>query len=126
FQVAVDKLEGLVVERLFELTKANVSQTGYKMRMHIYKALQSRSKAIQRALKVYNDAALTLDPPRPNLTWSQIVEYMTLAKFELLRSGARDDICNLDWAKARHREAGICQLKIFHAQEELQRLNIKH
>ncbi|KAF8525694.1 hypothetical protein JB92DRAFT_2542029, partial [Gautieria morchelliformis] len=84
FQVVVDKLEGLVVQGLFELTKANVSQTGYKMRMHISKALQSRSKAIQRALKAYNDAALTLDPPRPKLTWSQIVEYTTLAEFELL------------------------------------------
>ena len=28
YQVAVDKLEGLVVQRLFELTKANVSETG--------------------------------------------------------------------------------------------------
>ena len=28
YQRAVDKLEGLVVQRLFELTKANVSQTG--------------------------------------------------------------------------------------------------
>ena len=28
YQRAVDKLESLVVQRLFELTKANVSQTG--------------------------------------------------------------------------------------------------
>ena len=28
YQCAVDKLEGLVVQRLFELTKANVSQLG--------------------------------------------------------------------------------------------------
>lgn len=28
FQLAVDKLEGLVVQRLFELTKANASETG--------------------------------------------------------------------------------------------------
>jgi len=28
YQVAVDKLEGVVVQRLFELTKANVSETG--------------------------------------------------------------------------------------------------
>ena len=28
FQRAIDKLEGLVVQRLFELNKANVSQTG--------------------------------------------------------------------------------------------------
>ncbi|KAF8525695.1 hypothetical protein JB92DRAFT_2542778, partial [Gautieria morchelliformis] len=29
------------------------------------------------------------------------------------------------WAEARHRETGICQLKILRAQEELQRLNIE-
>ncbi|KAF8510448.1 hypothetical protein JB92DRAFT_3083613 [Gautieria morchelliformis] len=112
YQVALDKLEGLVVQRLHELTKANVSQTGYKLRMHISKALQTRSKAIQRALKAYNDAALALDPPRQKLTWSQIVEYTTLAEFELLHSGARQDIRNLDWAEARHREATICHLKM--------------
>jgi hypothetical protein len=140
YQLAVDKLEGLVVQRLFELTKANLSQTGkrhrflgthtnlfigYKLRMHISKALQTRSKAIQRALKAYNEAALRLDPPRPKLIWSQIVEYTTLAEFELLRSGAREDIRNLDWAEMRHREASTCHLKILRAQEEIERLNIE-
>ncbi|KIJ52905.1 hypothetical protein M422DRAFT_88880, partial [Sphaerobolus stellatus SS14] len=54
FQLAVDKLEGLVVQRLFELTKANASETGYKLRTHINKAIKSRSKACQRALRAYN------------------------------------------------------------------------
>ncbi|KAF8580520.1 hypothetical protein K439DRAFT_1519701 [Ramaria rubella] len=88
YQCAVNKLEGLVVQRLFELPKANVSRTGYKQRTHISKALKARSKTIQRVLQAYNKAALTLDPPCPNLTWSQIVEYTTIAEFELLRIGA--------------------------------------
>ncbi|KAF8515111.1 hypothetical protein BU17DRAFT_68059 [Hysterangium stoloniferum] len=46
FQLAVDKLEGLVVQHLFELTKANVLETGYKLRNQIAKAIKTRSKAI--------------------------------------------------------------------------------
>ncbi|KAF8498309.1 hypothetical protein BU17DRAFT_72352 [Hysterangium stoloniferum] len=46
FQLAVDKLEGLVVQHIFELTKANVSETGYKLRNQIAKAIKTRSKAI--------------------------------------------------------------------------------
>ncbi|KAF8580833.1 hypothetical protein K439DRAFT_1355894, partial [Ramaria rubella] len=125
YQRAVDKLEGLVVQRLFELTKANVSQTGYKQRTHISKALKSRSKAIQQALASYNTAALTLDPPRPKLTWAQIFEYTTVAEFELLRTGAREDIQNLAWADARNQEAMICHLKMVQAEEEITRLNIE-
>ncbi|KAF8485674.1 hypothetical protein JB92DRAFT_2620819, partial [Gautieria morchelliformis] len=57
YQLTVDKLEGLVVQQLFELRKANMSQTGYKMCSYISKALMSRSKAIQHALQVHNRAA---------------------------------------------------------------------
>ncbi|KAF8573706.1 hypothetical protein K439DRAFT_1624875 [Ramaria rubella] len=92
YQCAVDKLEGLVVQRLFELTKVNVSHTGYKQRTHITKALKACSKAIQQALQAYNKAALTLDPPRPSLAWAQIVEYTTITEFELLHMGAQEDI----------------------------------
>ncbi|KAF8462508.1 hypothetical protein JB92DRAFT_2776632 [Gautieria morchelliformis] len=125
YQLAMDKLEGLVVQRLFELTKGNVLQTGYKLRTHISKALQTPSRAIQRALKTYNDAAQKLDPPRVKLSWSEIVEYITLAEFELLQSEARDDIHNLNWAETRHRESTISHLKILRAQEEIQQLNIE-
>jgi hypothetical protein len=93
--------------------------------MHISKALKARSKSIQRALHVYNQAATGLDPPRPKLTWAQIVEYTTIAEFELLRSGAREDIRNLEWADARNREATIYHLKMARAREEIKRLNIE-
>jgi len=93
--------------------------------MHISKALKAQSKAIQRALMAYNKAAVSFDPPRPKLTWAEIVEYSTIAKFDLLRSGARQDIHNLEWANARNREATVCHLKILRAQEEITRLNIE-
>ncbi|KAF8579190.1 hypothetical protein K439DRAFT_1360212, partial [Ramaria rubella] len=108
YQCAVDKLEGLVVQRLFELTKANVSHTGYKQHMHITKALKAHSKAIQQALQVYNKAALTLDPPWLSLAWAQIVEDTTITEFELLHMGAQEDIQNLEWENAQNREATIC------------------
>jgi hypothetical protein len=95
------------------------------MRTHISKALKSRSKAIQRALVAYNQAAALLQNPRPKLTWAQIVEYTTIAEFEILRIGAREDIRNLEWANARNRQASIYHLKLIHAREEITRLNVE-
>ncbi|KAI0699449.1 hypothetical protein BC835DRAFT_1405155 [Cytidiella melzeri] len=69
---ALNKLQKLVTQRLFELHKLNVAQTGYKMRTHIAKSLQTRCKTIQRAVKAYNAAAAMLDPPRPALDWSNV------------------------------------------------------
>ncbi|KAF8579613.1 hypothetical protein K439DRAFT_1620392 [Ramaria rubella] len=41
YQQALNHLEGLVVARLFELSKAHHLETGYKLRKHIGKALKS-------------------------------------------------------------------------------------
>ncbi|KAG1883627.1 hypothetical protein F4604DRAFT_1878911 [Suillus subluteus] len=54
FTRVIEELEGLVVQRLFELSKANLSGTGYKMHKHISKAITRRSGAIQTALEKYN------------------------------------------------------------------------
>ncbi|KZT10313.1 uncharacterized protein LAESUDRAFT_755820 [Laetiporus sulphureus 93-53] len=64
---ALNNLQQLVVQRLFELHKLNLSQTAYRARTHIVKSLQARCKAIRHAVKAYNTAALTIDPPRPML-----------------------------------------------------------
>ncbi|KAF7367673.1 hypothetical protein MSAN_00831000 [Mycena sanguinolenta] len=74
YQRALDELEGLVVARMFELSKAHMSDTGYKLRKHIAKALQAWSKGVRTALDRYNAAAAALSPPRTHLTWEQIVE----------------------------------------------------
>ncbi|KAJ7936025.1 hypothetical protein B0H13DRAFT_1853726 [Mycena leptocephala] len=62
YRLALMKLEKLVVQRMFELTKMNMSQTGYKLHKHIAKALQARSQAIRTALKSYNIAAAAMVP----------------------------------------------------------------
>ncbi|KIK17789.1 hypothetical protein PISMIDRAFT_52478, partial [Pisolithus microcarpus 441] len=88
---ALDNLESLVVARLFELTKMNRAGTGYKLRKHIAKALQTRSAAIKVVLDRYNKCALV------TLRWEEVVEYAFLADFDLLRD-TREDISQRPWA----------------------------
>ncbi|KAF6749130.1 hypothetical protein DFP72DRAFT_992049 [Ephemerocybe angulata] len=122
YRRALDELERLVVSRLFELTKMNMSQTGYKLRKHISKALQARSQAIKTALKSYNTAAAKLK--RPRLTWERIVEYAFLSDFDLLRD-TREDITLREWANPTSRALMDRYFKIERAREEITRLNIE-
>ncbi|KAG1853644.1 hypothetical protein F4604DRAFT_1933044 [Suillus subluteus] len=86
YQRALDNLQCLVVQQLFELQWLNISQTGtsYKMCTHISKSLQTRCHAIQNAVKTYNAAAAALSPPRPQLDWSKVSHYSFLEEFNLL------------------------------------------
>ncbi|KAJ7818940.1 hypothetical protein B0H13DRAFT_2378621 [Mycena leptocephala] len=124
YQRAIDELEGLVVARMFELSKVNMSDTGYKLRKHIAKALQARSKAVKTALERYNEAASAMVPARTVLTWEQIVDYAFLADFDLLREG-REDIRSEPWAQAAGRAAMDQHFKLLCADEEIARLNLE-
>ncbi|KAF7358610.1 hypothetical protein MSAN_01199700 [Mycena sanguinolenta] len=124
YQRALDELEGLVVARMFELSKAHMSDTGYKLRKHIAKALQAQSKGVRTALDKYNAAAAALSPPRTQLTWEQIVEYAFLADFDLLREG-RQDIRSEPWAQPAGRLAMDQHFKLLRADEEITRLNLE-
>ncbi|KAJ7796124.1 hypothetical protein B0H14DRAFT_3093428 [Mycena olivaceomarginata] len=114
YQKALDAVELLVVERIFELTKINQSQTGkgYKLQRHIAKALQARSKAVP------------LDPPLASLTWEQVVEYTFLADFDILRD-TRAEVQSRPWTRPAYRLAMDTYFKIERAREELVRLNIE-
>ncbi|OCH84166.1 hypothetical protein OBBRIDRAFT_815570 [Obba rivulosa] len=83
---ALDNLQWLVIQRLFELYNLNLSQTGYRMRTHITKSLQTWCKAIRTAVNTYNWAALALDPPRPTLDWDKVSHFNT-----------RNDIYDKPW-----------------------------
>ncbi|KAJ3740353.1 hypothetical protein DFH05DRAFT_1537398 [Lentinula detonsa] len=120
YQRALDKLEGLVVARLFELTKLNMSRTGYKLRTHIANALKARSQAIRTAVTTYNDAAAELG--RPQLTWDQVIEYLFLSDFDLLRDARRDVRSEL-WSQPAGRLALDQYYKLLRAPEEIIRLN---
>ena len=80
FQCCLNSLEGLMVARMFELMRMNMSQTGklicfdcpftyvlllsgYFLHKHIGNALKSRSVAIHTTLVKYNAAAANLHPP---------------------------------------------------------------
>jgi hypothetical protein len=141
FQLALDRLEGLVVARHFELTKLNhsgtgmsfylcyrqwliIGATGYKMRTHIAKALKARSQAIHTAVSNYNEVAAKLSPPRPSLDIQTVLDYVFLAQFDILRD-SRHEIQERSWARAAEHEAANAYFKLSRSHEEIQRLNIE-
>ncbi|KAJ7236754.1 hypothetical protein B0H12DRAFT_986328, partial [Mycena haematopus] len=124
YQRALDNLERLIIARMFELSKCNMAGTGYKLRKHIAKALQARSKALKAAITRYNEAAAALTPPRESLDWEEVVEYAFLADFDLLRD-ARVDIRQEPWALPSGRAAMDQHYKLLRADEEIVRLNVE-
>jgi len=98
--------------------------TGYKLREKISKALKTRSEAIKSALRQYNEAGACLSPPRPQLTWSSVLNAATIADFDLLRD-TRTDIRSLPWAEPSRREAMGYYFGMKRAREEIVRLNVE-
>ena len=94
------------------------------MRTHIAKALQKRSKAIQRAVKVYNAAASALDPPRPTIDWNTVSHYKFLEEFPLLRNTSQD-LTGKRWALPAVRETMKQWRRICRAHEEIIRCNVE-
>ncbi|KAF7371676.1 hypothetical protein MVEN_00023800 [Mycena venus] len=122
FMDALNSLELLIVERIFELTKVNRSGTAYKMRTHITKSLKARCGAVQNAIQRYNIAARALEPPAPELTWDQVVEYAFLADFDFLRV-TDEDVLKKPWSRPANWLAMDSYFKIERAREEIVRLN---
>ncbi|KAG2744462.1 hypothetical protein P692DRAFT_20850415 [Suillus brevipes Sb2] len=114
---AVQRLEGLVVQRLFELAKANLASTGYKMRQQISNAITRCSSAIRHALEHYNQLAYILK-------FSEVASYAWLGEFELLKS-SRQEILTKPWSSKANREVAGKYFKIIRAREEIERLNIE-
>ncbi|KAG1836183.1 hypothetical protein DFJ58DRAFT_735173 [Suillus subalutaceus] len=124
YQRALDRLEGLVVARIFELAKMNRAGTGYKLRKHIARALQTRSATIRSTLNTYNNLASAVYPPRQILKWEDVVEYAFLADFELLRK-THSDVSQLPWSSPAARSGMDLYFKMCRAREEICRLNIE-
>ncbi|KAI0640725.1 hypothetical protein C8Q79DRAFT_920896 [Trametes meyenii] len=124
YRITLEKLHGLVVQRLFELHNMNISQTAYKVRTYIAKNLQRRSEAIRTAVKQYNAAAQAITLPRPALDWVKVTHYAFLDEFELLRD-TRNDIRAKPWAQPLAREAMKKYRRILRAREELIRCDVE-
>ncbi|KAF9258299.1 hypothetical protein L218DRAFT_877521, partial [Marasmius fiardii PR-910] len=124
YRQALEKLEKLVVQRLFELTKLNRSDIGYKQRNKISKALNSWGPAIQTALNAYNALAALMLPPRPTLVFDKIVRMVTVADFDLLKD-TQNNVAELIWAREENREAMRLHFHIQRVREELEQLHVE-
>ncbi|KAJ7829012.1 hypothetical protein B0H14DRAFT_3088175 [Mycena olivaceomarginata] len=124
YRLALNKLEELVIKRLFELTKMNMSGTGYKLRKHIAKALQTRSKTIRTALGRYNAAATLAGSSLPHLEVGRGGGVHFLSDFDLLRD-PEGNAAIRPWATPAARALMDTHFKILRAKEEIQRLNIE-
>ncbi|KAG1837228.1 hypothetical protein DFJ58DRAFT_718925 [Suillus subalutaceus] len=120
----VEQLEGLVVQHLFEFSKANLANTGYKMRKHISKAITRRSAAIRSMLEKYNKLAPLQTPPRPILDYSEVVGYATLGEFSLLKH-SRHDLLSKPWAVPDNQEMAAKYFKVVRSHKEIARLNVE-
>ncbi|KIO22578.1 hypothetical protein M407DRAFT_39675, partial [Tulasnella calospora MUT 4182] len=122
YHLALDRLERLLVQRLFELQKGHLEGTGYKLRTHIAKHLKKRSETIRTALKAYNAAAGPVGAEK--LDFKTVVNYAFVSQFDLLRD-SRQDIRLKPWSKASNR---FLMDKLFErdrAREEIIRLNVE-
>ncbi|KZT68377.1 hypothetical protein DAEQUDRAFT_671556 [Daedalea quercina L-15889] len=124
YQRAVDNLERLVVQRLFELSKLGISGIGYKMREKIGKALKAHAEAIRKAITEYNRHAARLNPPRPPLSPTEVMNVASLSEFDLLRD-THQDVRQQPWAQQANRKATNAYFNVKRAHEEIKRLNVE-
>ncbi|PCH40550.1 hypothetical protein WOLCODRAFT_68845 [Wolfiporia cocos MD-104 SS10] len=124
YRRALDDLERLIVQCLFELTKLGISGIGYKLHEKIGKALKACAEAIKKALLRYNQCAAQLIPSRPALSWTDIMDMVSVADFDLLRD-AREDIRMQPWTQRINRRAMNLYFNIKRAHEEVERLNVE-
>ncbi|RDX49545.1 hypothetical protein OH76DRAFT_1418305 [Lentinus brumalis] len=122
YQRALGRLQRLVIQRLFELHKMNLAQTGYKARTYIAKNLQRRCKAIRAAVKAYNAAARALDPPRETIDWTTASHYNFIEEFHLL-ADTRNDLREKPWATPAVREVMRLSQRIARAHEEIKHVH---
>jgi len=126
YRLALDRLERLVIQRIFELQKANLISTAYKMREQISSHLRTRCAAIRAAIKTYNKASSDLQPQREKLDASSVLDMAFLAQFDLLRfSRPGQDIRDKPWADPGTRVLTDKYFELQRAKEEIQRLNVE-
>ncbi|KAG0697180.1 hypothetical protein DFH29DRAFT_984382 [Suillus ampliporus] len=123
YQRALDNLQCLVVQRLFELQRLNISQTAYHMRTRIARSLQTHCKTIRKAVEKYNKAAHDI-PGRAPIEWSKVTHYNFLDEFSLLCK-TRQDIREHLWTKPAIHETIRQSLHIQRAHEELVCCNVE-
>ncbi|KAG1742887.1 hypothetical protein EDB19DRAFT_1894855 [Suillus lakei] len=117
---AVEDLEGLVVQHLFELSKSNLSSTGTNF-IQISRAIVKCSATIHAALDKYNKLAIM---QRSTLQYSEVTSYAALGEFDLLKH-SQYNILTKPWSNATHCEMAIKYFKVLQGCEEITQLNVE-
>ncbi|RXW14344.1 hypothetical protein EST38_g11508 [Candolleomyces aberdarensis] len=123
YHQALEGLQKVVVQRLFELHRLNLSGIGYKARTLLAKAMRTRSRAIQSAVNKYNRAALDIGRS-DTLDFAQAAKYSFVEEFELLKN-SHADLSDARWKEPVIREAMKRHQRIQRAREEIIRVNIE-
>ncbi|KAH0826019.1 hypothetical protein J3R83DRAFT_7500 [Lanmaoa asiatica] len=124
FICTVDECEGLVIQHLFKLAKANLTGTGYKMQKHISKALTRRSGAVCSTLDQYNKLAHCQTPPHPKLDYTQVISYATLGDFALLKH-SHANLLAKPWSISANHEMATKYFKVLHLHEKIVCLGVE-
>ncbi|KAG9023450.1 hypothetical protein FRB95_013069 [Tulasnella sp. JGI-2019a] len=117
YRLTLDCLEKSVVQQLFELQKAGLESTGYKLREHITKQLKMRSETIRNHINTYNATARTLPHLHPAIDFKTVIHYAFLGKFNLLWDACKD-IHEKQWAKPEIRIVTDQYYHLLQAHEE--------
>jgi hypothetical protein len=72
---------------------------GYKQREKINEALRAGTPPLNNTLERYNRAAEMLDPPRPALTYTSMVDGGFYAVFDRLQMGVRHSVSTEPWMR---------------------------
>ncbi|KAG1780877.1 hypothetical protein EV702DRAFT_963524, partial [Suillus placidus] len=101
--------------------------SGYKLRVHIGKAIKTRSKAIQSALAEYNQLTSLMEPPAPHLEWNDVVNYGFISEFKLLKHAylQHPEILSKPRTVPGNCEVAAKYFKLLRAREEIVRLNVE-
>ncbi|KAG1859235.1 hypothetical protein F4604DRAFT_1882757 [Suillus subluteus] len=103
FTRVIEESEGLVIQCLFELSKANLSGT---------------------ALEKYNTLVPLQVPPQPTLDYTEVVGYASLGEFALLKH-SHHDLLAKPWAVPENWEMAAKFFKVLRSHEELTHLNVE-
>ncbi|KAI0027008.1 hypothetical protein K488DRAFT_8790, partial [Vararia minispora EC-137] len=122
FVRCAEEIQGLVVSRLMELDKMNLTSTGYKLRKHISQALTRRCVSLRSAIDRYNKLAPLQSPKRDLLVYSEIVEKCSLSDFDILKSSDHN-LLSKPWAIPINRLAVNKFYKLEGSKEEVRRCN---
>ncbi|KAF8343852.1 uncharacterized protein EI90DRAFT_2901537 [Cantharellus anzutake] len=123
FNQLLDELEHRAISRQFEVEKMGLPRTDYKTRQQISSLLAKRGKSLSSMLEKYNCLATAMNPPKPRLSWDDVISLEFLSDIVILQG--RDDVHQKPWAKPLLCNATRAWYKLQQACEEIETVSLE-